>query len=111
MWIPLMKLSKNLVLAIPVMLAAGFLFGLLADASAFKALIMPFTFLMVYPMMITLKVREVFKAGDAKAQWLTQTLNFGIIPFLAFGLGMAFFPGQPGMVLASCWPGWCPPRA
>ena len=108
MWILLLKISKNLVTAIPIMLGLGFLTGLVLDAAPLKALIIPFTFLMVYPMMVTLKVREVFRAGDAKAQWLTQTLNFGIIPFLAFGLGMAFFPGEPGMVLGLLLAGLVP---
>ncbi|MFW5837359.1 MAG: arsenic resistance protein [Desulfovibrionaceae bacterium] len=100
--------TKNLVLAIPAMMAAGLAAGLAFDASPLKALIVPLTFLMVYPMMVTLRAAEVLRGGDAKAQILTQALNFGAIPFLAFGLGQAFFPGNPylclGLLLAGLVP-------
>jgi ACR3 family arsenite efflux pump ArsB len=39
---------------------------------------------------------------------LTQVINFGVIPFVAYGLGVWFFPGQPymalGLLLASLLP-------
>ena len=36
-----------------------------------EGLIVPFTFLMVYPMMVTLKIREVFSGGNMRAQVVT----------------------------------------
>jgi hypothetical protein len=36
---------------------------------------------MVYPIMVTLKIKKVFEGGDLKAQVLTQCINFGIGPF------------------------------
>ncbi len=81
MWKLLGKISKNLILTIPLMMVAGFIFGILFEAQFLKGLIIPFTFLMVYPMMVTLNIQKVFEGGDAKAQVLTQAINFGIIPF------------------------------
>jgi len=55
MWSLFIKINKNLVLAIPVMMAAGFAFGLFSQEAmvkSLKGLIMPLTFLMVYPMMV-----------------------------------------------------------
>lgn len=108
MWTMLRYISKKLVLAIPVAMLVGFLYGLAADASWMKSLILPFTFLMVYPMMVTLKIREVFSGGDGKAQVLTQAVNFAVIPFLAYGVARFFFPGQPYLVLGVLLAGLVP---
>lgn len=99
MWKVLAIISKNLVFAIPSMMILGFLFGLSTESSFLKNLIIPFTFLMVYPMMVTLKIKKVFEGGDFKAQLYTQIINFAIIPFIAFGIGRIFFPDKPYMAL------------
>jgi ACR3 family arsenite efflux pump ArsB len=108
MWSLLSTINKKLIIAIPIMMAAGFLYGLAVPADNLKALIIPFTFLMVYPMMVTLRIKKVLEGGDGKAQLLTQLINFGIIPFVAFGLGKLFFPESPfmalGLLLASLVP-------
>lgn len=99
MWKILAKLNQNLVIAIPAMMAAGFAFGLAVDAPFLKRLILPFTFLMVYPMMVTLKLRQLLEGGDGKTQILTQGINFAVIPFGAFALGRIFFADHPYMAL------------
>jgi ACR3 family arsenite efflux pump ArsB len=108
MWTLLTKLNKNLIIAIPIMLVAGFIFGVFVEASFLKSLILPFTFLMVYPMMVTLKIRQVLEGGDVKAQIYTQIINFALIPFVAFGAGKLFFPDNPylalGLLLAALVP-------
>jgi ACR3 family arsenite efflux pump ArsB len=104
----LQKLTRNLIYAIPAMMVAGFVYGLLADTGWLKAAIVPFTFLMVYPMMVTLKIRKVFEGGDAKAQFLTQLINFGLIPFLTFGVGLLFFRDKPYMALGLLLAGLVP---
>lgn len=108
MWKLLQTVNKNLIIAIPLMMAAGFSAGLLINAAPLKQLIVPFTFLMVYPMMVTLKIKKVFEGGDIKAQLLTQFLNFGVIPFIAFGLGALFFKNQPYMALGLLMAGLVP---
>lgn len=101
-------LSKNLILAIPVTMLLGFLAGLLAPSAWMKSLIVPLTFLMVYPMMVSLKLAKVLEGGDGKAQVLAQVINFAIIPFVAFALGRFFFHDQPyyaiGLLLAALLP-------
>ncbi len=101
-------ISKNLILAIPVTMVLGFVFGLAVPTAWLKNLIIPLTFLMVYPMMVSLKLAKVLEGGDTKAQLLSQVINFGIIPFVAFGIGRTFFPEQPfyamGLLLAALLP-------
>jgi len=108
MWTLLSKLNKNLILAIPLLMILGFVVGLYFPAANLKSLILPFTFLMVYPMMVTLKLRKVLEGGDGKAQLLTQLINFAIIPFVAFAAGKLFFPDRPylalGLLLAALVP-------
>jgi ACR3 family arsenite efflux pump ArsB len=103
MWKFLLNINKNLILAIPAMMAAGFFFGMGVDQQllgGLKALIMPFTFLMVYPMMVTLNIKHLREGiKNVKLQLLTQLINFCVIPFLAYGLGRYFFADQPYMAL------------
>jgi ACR3 family arsenite transporter len=108
MWTLLGAVNRNLIWAIPAMLLAGFGFGLATEAAFLKGLILPFTFLMVYPMMVTLKLRQVLDGGDIKAQLLAQTINFALIPFVAYGIGRLFFGNSPylalGLLLAALVP-------
>ncbi len=108
MWKLMTKITKNLIIAIPVMMISGFVFGLLFDSAFLKGLIIPFTFLMVYPMMVNLNIKKVFEGGDLKAQLLTQLINFGIIPFLAYLVGMIFFRDNPYMALGLLLAGLVP---
>jgi ACR3 family arsenite efflux pump ArsB/nucleotide-binding universal stress UspA family protein len=108
MWKFLGAITKNLTIAIPVMMVSGFLFGILWDASFLKGFIIPFTFLMVYPMMVNLNIQKVFEGGDLKSQVLTQVINFGIIPFLAYFVGLIFFKTSPYMALGLLLAGLVP---
>jgi len=73
-----------------------------------KGLIMPLTFMMVYPMMVTLQRRKIVEGGDLKVQVVTQLLNFTVIPLCALLIGKLFFPDSPdaalGLLLASLLP-------
>jgi ACR3 family arsenite efflux pump ArsB len=108
MWRTLTAINKNLTVAIPVTMMVGFTYGVLGDATFLKYLIIPFTFLMVYPMMVTLKIRSVLEGGDTRAQLMTQAINFLVIPFVAYGIGKIFFADRPflalGLLLASLVP-------
>jgi len=48
------------------------------------------------------------EGGDTKAQILTQVINFGIIPFLAYFLGLIFFKDSPYMALGLLLTGLVP---
>ncbi len=108
MWKKISYLQMNLVYSIPLFMVLGIIFGYYYESSFLKVLIIPLTFLMVYPMMVNLQIKKVFSGGDAKVQVATQVINFAIIPFLAFGLGRIFFSDEPlvalGLLLASLLP-------
>ena len=88
-------LQKNLVWAIPISMICGLIGGgYLFDAKPLKQLIIPITFIMVYPMMTTLNVRSVFSGHDTKLQVVTQLINFILIPIIVFGLGKIFLGGE-----------------
>jgi ACR3 family arsenite efflux pump ArsB len=90
----LQLLQKNLVWAIPFSMGLGlFAGGYLFDAGPLKMLIIPITFVMVYPMMATLNVRSVFSGSDLRLQVVTQLINFLLIPLLVLGLGRVFLGG------------------
>jgi len=100
--------QKNLSFVIPLMMLAGFLTGQACDVSVLKKLILPLTFLMVYPMMINLPLRKIAERGDLNVQLVTQAMNFTVIPLMAFGIGKIAFPDSPyialGLLLAGLLP-------
>ncbi len=108
MWKRISFLQRNLTYSIPVFMILGILFGYYTNPSSLKILILPLTFLMVYPMMVNLQIKKVFSKGDSKLQIITQFINFAIIPFIAFGIGKIFFQNQPlialGLLLAALLP-------
>ncbi len=88
-------LQKNLVWSIPISMGIGLVYGYLLDAGPLKNVIIPVTFIMVYPMMVTLNVKTIFKGQDYKLQVTTQIINFVLVPLLAFFIGRLFFGGGP----------------
>ncbi|WP_208674002.1 arsenic resistance protein [Synechococcus elongatus] len=108
MWTFLSLLQNQLVWSVPSFMIAGILFGLLIDPSGLKDLIVPLTFLMVYPMMINLQFGKLIAGGNWKLQGVAQLINFGIVPFLAYGIGWLFFRDQPliwlGLLLTGLLP-------
>lgn len=108
MWNLLGMIQRHLALAIPVALVAGLGFGLLVDPSFLATGILPLTFLMVFPMMVSLKVSELAHLGDLRLQGATQAVNFLAIPALGWILGLWLFPDRPlvatGLLLTSLLP-------
>lgn len=108
MWKALAFIQKNLVWSIPSFMVAGIIVGAVTNPAPLKALIIPLTFLMVYPMMINLQIQKVLTGGDTKVQLVTQVINFGVVPFFAFAMGRVFFADRPlvalGLLLASLLP-------
>jgi len=108
MWNLFSLIQKNLTLSIPAAMLAGIAAGNLINPESLKNLIIPLTFLMVYPMMINLELKKVFSGSDLKLQSAAQIINFGIIPFIAFAAGKVFFPHNPmaafGLLLAALLP-------
>ena len=104
----LARMTRNLAIAIPITMLIGLIFGLMAPVDWLRLLIVPLTLLMVYPMMVTLRIRSLFIGGDGLAQLMAQVINFGLIPYLAFALGKLWFPSEPyfalGLLLAALLP-------
>ena len=101
-------LQKNLILSIPLTMVFALFYGYFNEVSYLKNLIIPLTFLMVLPMMITLPIRKVFEGGDMKVQLTTQFLNFAITPFVAFFIGLIFFPDNKYLALGLLLTGLLP---
>lgn len=106
------KIQKNLVLSIPVSMLIGFLYGLFLDAKSLKGLVIPLTFLMIYPMMINLDIKKIFEINenkkDFKLYMVSNIFNFLIIPIFAFFLGKLFFGNNPVFMLGIFMTGLLP---
>jgi len=100
MWKVLNWLQKNLVWSIPMAMLAGLLFGRVADPAFLRWGILPLTFLMVYPMMVTMNVRDLLKPGGNRLQGTTLAINFILMPAIGYGMGLLFFADQPMVRLA-----------
>ena len=95
LWSLLGKLKKNLIWSIPAFMVLGLIFGYFLDAAFLKSLIIPLTFMMVYPMMVTLNIKELFAKGNTKLQIVALAINFIVIPALGFAIGKLFFSDKP----------------
>jgi predicted Na+-dependent transporter len=73
-----------------------------------KSLILPLTFLMVYPMMVNLQIKKVLSGHDYKLQATVLFINFAIVPIVAFAIGRLFFSNNVyaalGLLLAATLP-------
>jgi ACR3 family arsenite efflux pump ArsB len=93
-------LQKHLVWSIPGAMALGLGVGAAVDASALRWAILPLTFLMVYPMMVSMNLRARAAPGGARLQGAALAINFVLMPLVGWGAGLLFFPGQPAARLA-----------
>lgn len=87
--------SKNVALAIPLILLVGFFAGIWIDTGSLKQIILPITVLMIYPTMIGFKGKEVFNFDHGKLLLTVMGLNFLIIPVIAYLLGTGFLLAEP----------------
>lgn len=100
MWKVLAWFQKNLVWSIPLAMFSGLLFGIATKPAFLKSAILPLTFLMVYPMMVTMNVRDLLKGGGHRLQVVTLAINFILMPAVGYAVGQFFFAGQPMIRLA-----------
>ncbi|NLB63671.1 MAG: arsenic resistance protein [Fibrobacter sp.] len=102
------KLQKQMVISFPITMLLGFLFGHYFNAEALSGIILPMTFLMVYPNMVGLDFKRLLSPGDSKLQVITQAFNFLVYPLIAYGLGLIFFANSPilrlGLFMTSLFP-------
>jgi len=84
-------IKQHLVLSIIIGMIVGIVIGGLTDTSMLRGGVTLLSFLMVYPMMVTLNYKSLFEKGNNKLQIVTQLINFVYLPFLAFIFGIIFF--------------------
>ena len=87
----LQAIHRHLVLSILTAMTLGFIIGVLIDTESFRIMVTPLSFLMVYPMMVTLNFRSLLERGNWKLQGVTQLINFVYLPLLAIVFGWLFF--------------------
>lgn len=92
-------LSQHLSISIPIFLILGFITGLVTNAQPLAILIAPLTLLMVYPMMVGIRPKQLLQPGGNTVQLWALLINFALIPFIAYGLGKVFFADQPALAL------------
>jgi len=96
----LSTLQKQLVWSIPGAMLLGLFVGSVVDAGALRWAILPLTFLMVYPVMVTMNLRALTAPGGAKLQGVALTINFIVMPAVGWAAGALFFADQPAARLA-----------
>ena len=108
MWKILKKIQQNLIISLPIAMILGLIIGAFAPVEGLKQLIIPLTFLMIYPMMVTLNIKQLVKKGNVKLQGTALLINFIITPLIGFAIGKIFFADKPllalGILLASLLP-------
>jgi ACR3 family arsenite transporter len=91
-------LKGNLIYVVVASLAVGLAFGQGTDAGTtalLRAAVVPILFLMIYPMMINIDLKEVLNvSGHARPVGLSLLVNFGVAPLLAVALARTFFGGS-----------------
>ncbi len=87
-------IQKHLVFSIMLGMVLGFVIGVLWDTSFLRVSINYLSFLMVYPMMVTLNYKSLLEKGNIKLQLITQIVNFGYLPLLAYFFGIWFFKDE-----------------
>ncbi|MFH1461822.1 MAG: bile acid:sodium symporter [bacterium] len=92
-------LSQKLSWSMPIVMLIGLIYGYYYPTDFLKILVLPFTLLMVYPIMVNLQVKKLLKIKNFKLHIFTQFINFAVIPAIAFLLGKYFFAEQPILFL------------
>ncbi len=93
-------IKRHLVLSIVTGMVVGLFVGAFFDTRPLSSLVTAISFMMVYPMMVTLDFSSLMKKGNYKLQLVAQLINFVYLPLLAFGFGLLFFPGEVYLRLA-----------
>jgi ACR3 family arsenite efflux pump ArsB len=101
-------IKQHLIVAIFGAIGVGLLIGGTFDVAWMRQLIMPLTFVLVYPMMVTLRLDSLITSYNMKLQVMTQLVNFFVFPLLAYGIGLLFFETEPyfrlGLLLIALLP-------
>lgn len=92
-------IQSHLIISILLSMVIGLIIGRLFDTSALRSSVTLLSFLMVYPMMITLNFKSLKEKGNIKLQVTTQLINFVFAPLLALLFGLIFFSSNDNFKL------------
>ncbi len=90
----LAHIKNKLVIYLPITMILAIIYGNFVDLTPFKTLVPTIVFFMVYPMMVTLRCKELFSKGNTKLHLVAQGINFIIFPTMGYLIGRVFFPGN-----------------
>ena len=100
--------ARDMTLTIPVSLTLGMLGGYFFDTTSLKTLVLPVTFMMIYPNMIGFELGELARLSDKKVILAATFINFAVLPLVAYVLGHGFLSGNPhlfvGLAITSLLP-------
>ncbi len=96
----LSHIQSKLIYYLPLTMISAVLFGYFYDPSPLKSLMSPIIFLMVYPMMVTLRYKELMVGGNKRLMLVTQVVNFIIFPVIGYGIGKLLFPENGYIAIA-----------
>ncbi|WP_176719880.1 arsenic resistance protein [Desulfuribacillus alkaliarsenatis] len=94
-WKIFMIPNRNIVYTVPLTILSGLIVGLLFDTSGLRDYVLIVSILMVYPLMIGLKISEIFNLKYIKLINTSLLINFISIPLIAYLLGFMFLRNQP----------------
>jgi len=69
----------------------GLIMGFFFNLSILQVLILPLTMLMIYPMMVNLKLKEILEFKKIKLIATALIISFTIFPFISYYIGSLFF--------------------
>lgn len=92
-------IQTHLIVSILLSMIIGLVIGRLFDTSSLRSSVSVLSFLMVYPMMVTLNFKSLKEKGNIKLQVTTQLINFIFAPLLAILFGLLFFPSNDNFKL------------
>ena len=91
MWNILSFIKKNLIVSIMISMVLGLVIGFYFNLSKLQSLILPLTMLMIFPMMVNLKLKEILELKKFKLILTALIVNFTILPFVSYFVGNLFF--------------------
>ncbi len=92
-------IKEKLTIYLPITMLLAVIYGYYFDPSSLKIFMPYIIFFMVYPMMVTLKYKELLEKGNKKLQVVAQILNFIVFPFMGYGIGKLFFPDNNYIII------------
>lgn len=99
----LTSLKENLIYAVVFSLVSGLFAGQFIGPETRGVLgtaVVPALFVMIYPMMINIDIREVLNVQrHLRPVGLSLLINFLVTPLVAVGLATVFFGGDPGYAM------------